>query len=364
MNAATPIYKQIKDYLESLIDLNQHNQQYKLPSENQLALKFHSSRITVQRALNELEEDGRIYRLQGKGTFIAQQKSPSAFDNTDMICLLLPDIQNRYSREIINGAHDYLRGKELTLQITMTDNDPQVENTKLAALINQRYAGLLLFPVIHRTYHETLLKMALNQYPLVLIGHSLPGLDFSSVHCDYYQQLYTATSRLIGMGHQYIGFISEMRRYNSTFEERIKGYQDCMVSHYSLQDVACMEIDFYPESRQPSHAEIQQQVEQYFQSHPGVTALITTNMAVEHIFSYMDAHPEWKGLEITILDEPEYSGLLTNRKATVIHQMPYTIGRLAAEQLVRQIREEAVPREIIAKEEIVLYDGDISRPLR
>jgi GntR family transcriptional regulator len=40
-----------------------------LPSERSLALEFGVTRVTVRRAINELESDGLVYRVQGGGTF-------------------------------------------------------------------------------------------------------------------------------------------------------------------------------------------------------------------------------------------------------------------------------------------------------
>ena len=88
-----PIYRQIEEYVKTLIEQNQHNPDNKLPSENQLASKFNASRITVQKALNNLQDAGIIYRMQGKGTFINLNKNK--LDSTSMktVYLLLPDIE-------------------------------------------------------------------------------------------------------------------------------------------------------------------------------------------------------------------------------------------------------------------------------
>src|SRR5438128_2163777 len=43
----------------------------RVPSESELSKQFGVSRVTLQRALSQLVDDGLIVRVQGKGTFYA-----------------------------------------------------------------------------------------------------------------------------------------------------------------------------------------------------------------------------------------------------------------------------------------------------
>ena len=53
---AKPLYKFIQDHILHLIEENKDNRSYMLPSENQLAIKLNASRVSVRKALAELEE--------------------------------------------------------------------------------------------------------------------------------------------------------------------------------------------------------------------------------------------------------------------------------------------------------------------
>jgi GntR family transcriptional regulator len=69
-----PIYEQIKDGLKKLIitDFLQPNE--KLPSVRELASGLAINPNTIQRAYRELESDGFIYSIAGKGSFVAEQE--------------------------------------------------------------------------------------------------------------------------------------------------------------------------------------------------------------------------------------------------------------------------------------------------
>ena len=60
----------VRNYITDMIDSRQLQQGDKLPTEKQLCTRFGVSRITAQNALEELRREGRIYRIQGGGTFV------------------------------------------------------------------------------------------------------------------------------------------------------------------------------------------------------------------------------------------------------------------------------------------------------
>ena len=66
-----PIYEQIKDGLKKLIVSGAMAADEKLPSVRALATQLSINPNTIQRAYNELENEGFIYSIPGKGSFAA-----------------------------------------------------------------------------------------------------------------------------------------------------------------------------------------------------------------------------------------------------------------------------------------------------
>ena len=64
-----PIYEQIKDGLKRLIVTGAMAPGEKLPSVRSLATQLSINPNTIQRAYNELENEGFIYSVPGKGSF-------------------------------------------------------------------------------------------------------------------------------------------------------------------------------------------------------------------------------------------------------------------------------------------------------
>ena len=90
------LYQQVKDFIARRIQEGVWRAGDKLASENDLVNQFHVSRMTVNRALRELVEQGRIVRVAGVGSFVAEDKPQST----------LLQIANLAS-EIRQRGHDY-----------------------------------------------------------------------------------------------------------------------------------------------------------------------------------------------------------------------------------------------------------------
>lgn len=60
----------VKNYLYQYIRNVDLKGNMKLPSENEISAKLGVSRVTIRRALDELEKEGMILRIHGRGTFI------------------------------------------------------------------------------------------------------------------------------------------------------------------------------------------------------------------------------------------------------------------------------------------------------
>lgn len=72
-STSKPIYEQISEQIKEHIFKGILNEGDMLPSIRSLAKELHISVITTKRAYEELERDGFIETVRGKGTFVASQ---------------------------------------------------------------------------------------------------------------------------------------------------------------------------------------------------------------------------------------------------------------------------------------------------
>ncbi|MCR5719551.1 MAG: GntR family transcriptional regulator [Lachnospiraceae bacterium] len=67
-----PIYEQVTDKLAQLIIKGVLSPNTKMPSVRQLAIDLSVNANTVQRAYSQLEQNGYLYSVVGKGNFVSE----------------------------------------------------------------------------------------------------------------------------------------------------------------------------------------------------------------------------------------------------------------------------------------------------
>lgn len=78
LDGSGPVYDQIRRAILANIRTGVWPPRHRIPAEAELAAHFGTARMTVNRALRELTEDGLIVRRRRAGSFVAQPPSPSA----------------------------------------------------------------------------------------------------------------------------------------------------------------------------------------------------------------------------------------------------------------------------------------------
>lgn len=70
-----PLYDQLRELILNKIVNGEYAVLSQIPSENEFAEQFGVSRITVRQALNQLQLEGYIFKVPGKGTFVSKPKT-------------------------------------------------------------------------------------------------------------------------------------------------------------------------------------------------------------------------------------------------------------------------------------------------
>jgi GntR family transcriptional regulator len=85
-----PLYYQLKKLISEEIEGESHNKDSPIPTEIELSKLYNISRTTVRQAILELVQEGKLYRIKSKGTFIARPKINQNFMNNRMNSFIAP----------------------------------------------------------------------------------------------------------------------------------------------------------------------------------------------------------------------------------------------------------------------------------
>ena len=97
-----PLYLKVKNHLLARIQSGEWQPNQRLPSEHELMAQFGVSRMTANRAVRELTDEGRLVRLQGVGTFVAQPKAQSALFEVHSIAAEIEKRGHRHSCRVLS----------------------------------------------------------------------------------------------------------------------------------------------------------------------------------------------------------------------------------------------------------------------
>ncbi len=120
----SPLYRQIRDLLLDSLQAGEWRPGQPIPSEMELADRFHVSQGTVRKAIDALAADNLLVRRQGKGTFVATHGEPQV---RFRFLRLTPDTGQPAAVE--RQLLDFRRtraGTELARQLLIKAGDPAV----------------------------------------------------------------------------------------------------------------------------------------------------------------------------------------------------------------------------------------------
>ncbi|KWB41796.1 GntR family transcriptional regulator [Burkholderia cepacia] len=124
--SAAPLYVQIKDTLRARILDGTYAPHSRMPSEHELCAAFGVSRITVRQALGDLQKEGLLFKLHGKGTFVSK---PKAFQNVTSL-QGFAEAMSSMGYEIVNQVRSVRTVKadrHLATKLNVPEGAPLVE---------------------------------------------------------------------------------------------------------------------------------------------------------------------------------------------------------------------------------------------
>lgn len=195
-------YQVLKKHLLRNIQSGGYGNYGKVESEPALQRQFGLSRNTIRQAIKELEQEGYVYRIKGKGTFIKN----IAPGNSRKIAFIIYDtsyMTSYITGNLIRGIDYELSRNGYTLDILAGKRDFHREKVDH---LTSTYAGFLIGAYqIDSLILQALIK---SERPVLFVKNYLDPYKNLSVIIDYEKAGYLAAEHLIRCGCKELGLLN------------------------------------------------------------------------------------------------------------------------------------------------------------
>lgn len=129
-SSAIPLYQQLGEILRSRIDAGEWAPNTKIPSEHELNREYGLSRMTVRQVLTSLVNEGLLFRVQGKGTYVAPGKISTKSPAYTGMRQQLEDAGYKTSTELVDATMEKA-DKHIANHLGIAVGDDVVSITRL-----------------------------------------------------------------------------------------------------------------------------------------------------------------------------------------------------------------------------------------
>lgn len=223
--SSLPLHIQLLDDLRQQIMTGALKAHERLPSEWEIVTELGISRATIQRAWQAAQQEGLIYRVAGKGTFVGERRAKTSAQI--VVGLVVPDFRGSSSARTLSGAERVLRQQGYSVRVASTEYSADEEDRILRQMKNDGVCGCILWAVKGAAAKRSISKLV-GELPMVLIDRPVEGLPLPCVTSNNYAGAIQAMKHLIGLGHRQIAFVARPHMELWTVSERLRAYQDAM----------------------------------------------------------------------------------------------------------------------------------------
>jgi len=223
MDKPSPKYIQAISQIKAIS--KQMSTDEKIPSERTLAKELGMSYMTIRKAIDKLVDQGYLFRVPAKGTFVADRKTPMRNKTKNIGYFLDNSIKDGLTSpyySLIFNALEKESGKKGYALVFFTNLDDAN-----AASAMKKVDGVIAscFPRV-----EHIIQEIKQHVPVVVIDNASFDKSIPSVIIDNFSAIVDSFDSLYSLGHKRIGFMTGLDD-SDVGNNRLAGYQYALKHH-------------------------------------------------------------------------------------------------------------------------------------
>lgn len=222
-----PKYKRLQTHLLEQMKDGKLVPGQSLPTEQELAVRMDMARNTVRQALADLERQGLIQRVRGKGTFVHEDAARQLFTSPNLgtIALIVPESRTGFYPSLLRGVGTQARAFHGQVTVIDSNNDLNQQADVLIHLLDQQINGVVIVPTYDTPAHH-LRPLQRAGIPVVLLHRPVDAFDAPLIAFDGYKVGRMAARAMLDHAHQRIAFFGSSR--GGMTARYLKGLRDVL----------------------------------------------------------------------------------------------------------------------------------------
>ncbi|UOQ46583.1 GntR family transcriptional regulator [Gracilibacillus caseinilyticus] len=356
----TSLYEQMYQSLKADITDGKFQVGDRIPSETSLAEQFQVSRITSKKALEKLMNEGLVYRQRGRGTFVSEMKQPTQDVVKSRFLqptfgLIMTSLDASFGNELVSSLIEKTKNNASVI-VRVSSGSPENESKIIEELLDIGVHGISIVPAHSEHYSQEILKLVVNQFPLVLLDRSIKGIGVNSVSTNNQAAAQEGVHYLMKLGHEHIAVLMPSNYKTTSIEDRINGIVHAYAENNLMvnRDLWFSNIQSTLPQPASTRSEDVQRIKQHLQDHPDITAIFALeyNIAILSKKAIAELNlrvPE--DIAIMCFDSTPFNDMEYN--FTHIKQNETELGKQTILRLIEmyngnnEIRKEYVPATLV-----------------
>lgn len=354
-NGELNLYQQVYQDLRRRIEAGELPAFSKLPTVAELSLQYGVSKITTKKATDMLVEDGLLEKHPGKGTFVTsrgetiiQQPNENDHKNSRLIGVILDGISDSYGvRTLI--ALELALGQAGYTCVTKFSNssDEDSETACINKLLAAGVCGLIIKCVCSDLYNDRILELSLQNFPMIFIDRTLPGLRVPYVGIDHISACQQLCDQMFARGHRELVLAyCDKSIHMTSVSKRIEGFKESCLRHRGRTSPHYLILPGDPTMSIPDekYAEALDMAVDYLNRHPQITGVVALSNGIGQLLSIAARNikvESGREIEVAYFDATDirYSEY---RPAIYVRQNEEALAQACKEKIIQCIEGEKI----------------------
>ncbi len=226
-----PLYEQIEEDIKRKIASQELKVRDRIGTQEELAIAYNVSMITVKRAIANLIKEGVLYSRVGLGTFVAEQRKRKLSSSRHRIIgLVLRDLKHPYFSMIVHSVEERASQLGFTILLSSSSGDLEREEFQINHFRELGAEGLIIASLsLEYKASAPIQKIHEENFPYVMVSY-IHDPEYWYVGSDHEFGGFIATDHLIKTGYRSIGYV-HVSPGNLLSEIRKNGYSRALIEN-------------------------------------------------------------------------------------------------------------------------------------